>query len=224
MLFQPPSGERRPWQAVEKDGRRPASGGSSRTYWDRRRFRRAPVSTQYAFDAPAAVVSSCDYVQCSRLRLRHNDCYMLGVKATHSPPQQAKVAGDAQSEKRALRREDIMASDERIRIAPDHTAYTDDDHTVFTVEIDLVGVPKDRIKLRMREDSFCLSAPADDKVYVMSHGTCHPVDPEKATATYADGLLKIQVPFKEPLKPAVDVAIDWEARATHGTSRSEGRS
>jgi HSP20 family protein len=103
---------------------------------------------------------------------------------------------------------DTDISEERERIAPEHIVYTDDEHTVFTAEIVLVGVPKDRITFKMREDSFYLKAPADDKVYVMSHGICHPVDPAKATARYADGLLKVEVPFKERLKPAVDVAIE----------------
>ena len=101
-----------------------------------------------------------------------------------------------------------VKTDDRIRVVPEHIVYTDEDHTKFTAEIDLVGVSKDQISFRMRDDSFYLNAPTEDKVFVMSHGICHPVDPHKAKATYHEGLLKVEVPFKEPLKPLVDVPIE----------------
>ena len=99
-------------------------------------------------------------------------------------------------------------TESRTRIVPEHIVYTDEDHTVFTAEIDLVGVAKDQISFRMRDDSFYLNATAADKEYVMSHGICHPVDPHKAKVTYREGLLKMEAPFKKPLKPMIDIPVE----------------
>ncbi|MBN1760309.1 MAG: Hsp20/alpha crystallin family protein [Chitinispirillaceae bacterium] len=96
----------------------------------------------------------------------------------------------------------------RNRIVPEHSTFTDENHTVFTAEIFLEGVQKSDISLRMRDESFYLSAPSSDAtVYEMAHGICHPVDPEKARATFSGGILKFEVPFREPLSPLVDIPI-----------------
>ena len=42
---------------------------------------------------------------------------------------------------------------------PDIAAYIDDNHTRLTVEIALPGVPKEKINLRMHDDSLSLIAP-----------------------------------------------------------------
>ncbi len=96
---------------------------------------------------------------------------------------------------------------EKIKISPEHTTYTDSDHSKFTVEIELPGVKKENIIFKMHDESFYLTAPIEDKLYVMNHGTCHPVIPEQAEATYKNGLLKVVVPFKDLLKDAVDIKI-----------------
>jgi HSP20 family protein len=99
-------------------------------------------------------------------------------------------------------------ADEKTRIVPAHTSYTDDRHTKFTAEVSLPGVAKDKITLKMREDSFYLSAPKDGGLFVLSQPVCHLVLPRKALATFEDGLLKVVVPFKQPLHGAVDVRIE----------------
>ena len=96
---------------------------------------------------------------------------------------------------------------EKIRVAPDHWTFTDNDHTVLTVEIALPGVDKKNISLKMHEDSFFLLAPNGDRVYSLSHGTCHPVDVARAKATYENGLLRLEVPFKETRKNATAVKV-----------------
>jgi HSP20 family protein len=99
-------------------------------------------------------------------------------------------------------------TEDRTRIVPEHIVYTDEDHTVFTAEIDLIGVSKEQISFKMRDDSFYLYATAGDKEYVMSHGICHPVDPHKARVTYHEGLLKMEAPFKKPLKPMITIPVE----------------
>ncbi|MBC7250240.1 MAG: Hsp20/alpha crystallin family protein [Anaerolineae bacterium] len=99
-----------------------------------------------------------------------------------------------------------MAED-RIRVTPEVCAYVDDEHTKMTLEITLPGVPKENINLRMHEDSFALNAPRKDIEYVTALSFCCPVKPEQAKATYENGLLTVEVPFKDPLEDAVRVPV-----------------
>ncbi len=98
-------------------------------------------------------------------------------------------------------------SDEKINVTPELCSYTDDRHTMLFVEIAIPGVKKENIKLKMHEDSFSLSAPTDDTNYVTTLSFCCPVKPEHAKASYDNGLLKIQVPFKDPMEDAINVPI-----------------
>jgi HSP20 family protein len=59
----------------------------------------------------------------------------------------------------------------------------------------------------MLEDSVHLTAPARDIEYVAALALGWPVKPDKAEATYEHGLLRIEVPFKDPMEDAVKVAI-----------------
>ena len=99
-------------------------------------------------------------------------------------------------------------SDEKKKISPDVCSYVDDDHTRLSVEVSLPGVKKGNINLKMHEDSLNLSAPREDFVYVATYSFCCPVSPDKAKADYENGLLKIEVPFKDPMEDAISVKID----------------
>jgi len=52
-----------------------------------------------------------------------------------------------------------------------------------------------------------LLAPAREIEYVSALALGWPVKPDKAEATYANGLLRVEVPFKDPMEDAVKVAI-----------------
>ena len=66
----------------------------------------------------------------------------------------------------------------------------------------------------MLEDSVHLTAPARDIEYVAALALGWPVKPDKAEATYEHGLLRIEVPFKDPMEDAVKVAIKAGGAAT----------
>lgn len=98
-------------------------------------------------------------------------------------------------------------TDERVRVIPDHIVYTDEGHTHFTVEVNLTGVDKEDISFSMRDDSFYLTATTGERIFSLAHSVCHPVDPHQSKATFRNGTLSVDIPFKKPLKPLVDVPI-----------------
>lgn len=97
--------------------------------------------------------------------------------------------------------------EEKIKISPDVCSYVDDEHKRLNIEIALPGVAKKDIKLKMHEDSCNLIAARKDFDYVTAFTFCCPVKPEEAKAKYENGLLKIQIPFKDPMEDAVKVTV-----------------
>src|SRR3984893_15283304 len=95
----------------------------------------------------------------------------------------------------------------RIKVAPDTVAYADGENGKLVVEFALPGAPTDTIDVKILKDSIHLIAPARDVEYVAALALSWPVKPDKTEATYEHGLLRIEVPFKDPMEDAVKVAI-----------------
>jgi HSP20 family protein len=96
---------------------------------------------------------------------------------------------------------------ERMKVAPDTVAYADGEHHKLIVEFAIPGAPTESIDVKVLADSVYLSAPARDIEYVSALALGWPVKPDKAEAAYENGLLRIEVPFKDPMEDAVKVAI-----------------
>ena len=95
----------------------------------------------------------------------------------------------------------------RIRVAPNTVAYADRENHKLVVEFALPGAPTETIDVKVLADSVHLTAPARDIEYVAALALGWPVKPDQAEATYEHGLLRIEVPFKDPMEDAVKVAI-----------------
>ena len=102
----------------------------------------------------------------------------------------------------------------RIRVAPSTVAYTDAEKNTLVVEFAIPGAPTDTIDLKLLPDSIHLTAPARDIEYVSALALPWPVKPDKAEAIYEHGLLRIEVPFKDPMEDAVKVTIKAEGAET----------
>ena len=96
---------------------------------------------------------------------------------------------------------------EKIRTSPDVCSFVNKENNKLHLEISLPGVKKEDIQLKMRADSFYLSAPRDDIEYVTTQAFCCPMNSNQVDAKYENGLLKIEVPFKDVMEDAVDVSI-----------------
>ena len=96
---------------------------------------------------------------------------------------------------------------ERMKVAPVTVAYADGQHDKLIVEFAIPGAPTESIDVKILEDSVHLMAPARDIEYVSALALGWPVKPDKAEAAYENGLLRIEVPFKDPMEDAVKVAV-----------------
>jgi len=103
----------------------------------------------------------------------------------------------------------MAEKEKKIRMSPKTCAYVDTTHALFIMEVSLPGVNKKDIDLRMHDESFYLSAPREENVeYVSALSLAHPVKAKDAKATYENGLLRIEAPFKETVSNAVKVKVD----------------
>ena len=98
-------------------------------------------------------------------------------------------------------------SENRIKLAPDTVAYADGETRKLVVEFSIPGAPTDTIDVKVLKDSIHLTAPARDVEYVAALALAWPVKPDNAEAVYEHGLLRIEVPFKDPMEDAVKVDI-----------------
>ncbi len=85
-------------------------------------------------------------------------------------------------------------------VTPD--ACFDHDETSYFIDVELPGVKKEQIDLSIGPQSLCLEAPRanGELVYLGCFTLAHTVDETKAKATYENGLLRIEVPLKAPIK------------------------
>lgn len=104
--------------------------------------------------------------------------------------------------------EDDSMSEEVVKISPALLAFRDENHENLIVEVELPGVKKENVRVKMHEDSFYINATKEGTEYIGSYAVCCPIVPEKAKATYEDGLLKVTVPYKDALEDAVAVMVE----------------
>jgi HSP20 family molecular chaperone IbpA len=102
----------------------------------------------------------------------------------------------------------------QMKVAPDTVAYADAENHKLVVEFAIPGSPADGIDVKILQDSIHLTAPARDIEYVAALALGWPVKADKAEASYENGLLRIEVPFKDPMEDAVKVAVKTSGAET----------
>lgn len=87
--------------------------------------------------------------------------------------------------------------DNKVKVTPCTCISHDMDQGHLKVELEMPGVDKKDIKLDMRKDSFCVSAPrGEDTEYSGCFMLAHEVLADRAEARYENGLLRINAPIR----------------------------
>jgi len=97
---------------------------------------------------------------------------------------------------------------ETLRLSPAISVFPDDKYENLLIEVVLPGVEKKDVSFKLTSDSFYVSGKKEGVMYLDSYPTDCPVVPEKATAKYSNGILKVTVPYQKPLEKLVDVKIE----------------
>jgi HSP20 family protein len=97
---------------------------------------------------------------------------------------------------------------ETMMLSPVTCMYPDDNYENLVIEVVLPGVEKKDITFKLDENSFYMVASKAGVKYLDTYSTCCPVDPKKAVAKYENDVLKVTVPYLEPLDNLVTVKIE----------------
>ncbi len=81
---------------------------------------------------------------------------------------------------------------------PINCIYRDKDS--YLMEVELPGVKKEDIDVELTENSVCISGDKDSITYSGCWSLYHAADIKNAKAEFDNGLLKITLPFKEPIE------------------------
>jgi HSP20 family molecular chaperone IbpA len=93
---------------------------------------------------------------------------------------------------------DFLSEEKRSRIMPSSCVYHDNEK--YAIELELPGVDKKDIEFVIAPTSFCVKAARNNTLYQGCWILCHEVIPEKAIATFKEGLLLVSAPMARQLK------------------------
>ena len=87
---------------------------------------------------------------------------------------------------------------ERTKLTPCTCLSHDEKSGRLKIEVEMPGADKNHMKLDMRKDSFCVTAPRGEEAeYSSCFNLSREVEPEKAEARFENGLLRIFAPIKD---------------------------
>jgi len=97
------------------------------------------------------------------------------------------------------------------RVRPKYGAWMENEETLM-LEIVLPGVKKENIQMKSLKDYFMLKANRDEIQYALDLELNMDIVPEKTTAKYEEGLLKVELKRFNPLEVAYMVPINGVKR------------
>ena len=103
-------------------------------------------------------------------------------------------------QKKKPAKESESADEEETTTAVTPEVCIDHDDAAYYIEVELPGVDKEHVDLSVGEQSLCVEAARNDIVYLGCFPLAHAVDETKAKAKFDNGLLKVEIPLKAPIK------------------------
>jgi HSP20 family molecular chaperone IbpA len=97
---------------------------------------------------------------------------------------------------------------EKYTETPETVSWVDAGQSKLTIQFTLINAEQENISLMMNERGCYLSVPTEDSEYVSTLSFLHTVKPAEAKATFGDGYLTVEVPFKDPLDNYVKVPVE----------------
>lgn len=104
--------------------------------------------------------------------------------------------------------EEVKDETKKTLLIPEICMYNNEESTGYIIEVMLLGVEKDTLKVKMDKDNLVVYGESDSIKYGGIYQLCCPVDPEEAKSTYKNGLLKITVPYLDMLRDAINLKIE----------------
>ncbi|HML04240.1 MAG TPA: Hsp20/alpha crystallin family protein [Methanobacterium sp.] len=98
-----------------------------------------------------------------------------------------------------------MAEEEKIPVSPAAFIYHNEDE--YIMEIELPGVNKKDIEVKITENTFCIKAPRKNMEYTGCWVLAHEFNADESNASYENGLLTVKVPITES-KESKKVRVD----------------
>lgn len=93
------------------------------------------------------------------------------------------------------------------RVFPDISRRIDYDHNTIEVEVALPGVAKSAITLKALPEIFHIEGKREHMLYSGNYAWGAEVVPEKTTAKYEYGLLRIHAVIRNPMDDAKEVSL-----------------
>jgi HSP20 family molecular chaperone IbpA len=97
---------------------------------------------------------------------------------------------------------------EIIMESPEIVSWVNFESSILCIQFTIIEVEKEKITLMISETGCYLSAPADEFLYVATLSLLHPVNHLEAKASFKDGYLTVQIPFKEPVMEFKQVPVE----------------
>ncbi len=92
--------------------------------------------------------------------------------------------------------------------APETVSYVDAEQSKLHIQFTMIEVEKENISLMVDENGCHLSAKTEDVEYAATMSFLRPVKPSEVKASYTEGYLLVELPFKEPLSNYVKVPVE----------------
>jgi len=97
---------------------------------------------------------------------------------------------------------------EKTKIRPNVCAAYDEEKNNYNIEIELPGVNKQDIDLKVLSGGFMVKAAKGDIEYRGDYSFCCPVSPDKTEAKYDNGLLSLTIALSEPYEGATTITVE----------------